>query len=199
MFSKRSDTVIAFLALLVSAFTFYYTTEQFKASDRHNKLSVTPNLRFWLDENQRTDTFTLKLINNGIGPARIKSFELTYKQNRYAFPKRPEWEQVFQHIGMILAVTEADIDWLQSGDVLAVGDEFTIYRFKVSGKVPEIALMASLLELSGEEHDSTDLESQEQKDINYQELRKKLKDLQVSIAYESFYDEEMPPVSFVLN
>lgn len=64
-----SGTVIALLALIL-------TLWQAWVSRRHNKLSVIPYLTTWTHTNHQAYKYHVEIINNGIGPALIKSFKI---------------------------------------------------------------------------------------------------------------------------
>lgn len=64
-----SSAVIALCAL---AFTIWQVSVQRK----HNKLSVTPYLTTWSHSNYDYHRYNLQIINNGVGPALIKKFQI---------------------------------------------------------------------------------------------------------------------------
>ena len=64
-----SSAVIALCAL---GFTIW----QGVVARRHNKLSVTPHLTTWNHSDQNKKLYSIELLNNGIGPALIKSFAI---------------------------------------------------------------------------------------------------------------------------
>lgn len=59
----------AWVALIVMIATIW----QACIARKHNKLSVTPKLTIWKHEDLQNHTFKFDLINNGVGPAIIKS------------------------------------------------------------------------------------------------------------------------------
>jgi hypothetical protein len=64
-----SSAVIALCALALTVCQAWTTR-------RHNRLSVKPHLDTWSDSDEVNNNYTVKLLNNGIGPAVIKSFEI---------------------------------------------------------------------------------------------------------------------------
>lgn len=64
-----SSVVIAMCAVLISIWHGIETR-------RHNRLSVMPHLTTWTYSSDEKQTYTVELINNGIGPALIESFEI---------------------------------------------------------------------------------------------------------------------------
>lgn len=69
--SSNAANVIALCA-------FFATFWQAYISRRHNQLSVTPNLITWthLDDKDEGCYFSVDLLNNGVGPATIKEFDV---------------------------------------------------------------------------------------------------------------------------
>ncbi|MFY0593005.1 MAG: hypothetical protein JXQ92_10180 [Roseivirga sp.] len=85
--TQVSVVIIAVCAVVVSAW-------QVEIAQRHNKLIVRPYLNFfsgWATE----DSWALKLQNEGIGPAVIKSVSLTYKGQVYS-----HWDELLDAVGI---------------------------------------------------------------------------------------------------
>lgn len=78
------DCIINFLsdnsALIVSICALFFTAYQAWLSRQHNKLSVKPSLTTWsetiFDKNRNCYIYESTLINAGLGPAYIKSYEV---------------------------------------------------------------------------------------------------------------------------
>lgn len=64
-----SSAIIAFCA-------FWLTVWQAKITRNHNKLSVTPHLTTWSQRDVANCRYSVELLNNGIGPALIESFNI---------------------------------------------------------------------------------------------------------------------------
>lgn len=62
----------AIIALCALALTLW----QIVVTRCHNKLSVTPHLTTWSHSDEGNNRYQIDLLNNGIGPARIKSFSI---------------------------------------------------------------------------------------------------------------------------
>lgn len=60
------------IALCALGFTIWQGVQ----TRRHNKLSVTPYLATWTNMDHIKKLYSVELLNNGIGPARIKSFSI---------------------------------------------------------------------------------------------------------------------------
>lgn len=67
--SINSSNVIALCALIL-------TVWQAIVARKHNKLSVTPYLTTWTHVDTDKCSYAVEILNNGIGPALIKSFQI---------------------------------------------------------------------------------------------------------------------------
>lgn len=67
--AEFSSTVIALCA-------FGLTIWQACITRKHNKLSVTPHLTTWMHSDKAKNIYAVELLNNGIGPALIDSFQI---------------------------------------------------------------------------------------------------------------------------
>lgn len=76
--SFDTSDVIAFFAFIVSGVAASFTYKQAKQSREHNVLSTRPVLNF-VHKSHEGATKALILSNKGLGPARILSFEIKYK------------------------------------------------------------------------------------------------------------------------
>lgn len=64
-----SSAVVAFCALGLTVWQAFITR-------RHNKLSVRPHLTTWIRSDRTNHLYQIDLLNNGIGPAFILSFQI---------------------------------------------------------------------------------------------------------------------------
>ena len=62
----KPEIIISLAAITLTIVTLFQTR-------RHNKLSVTPHLNTFLDQNTPKECLSLYLMNNGIGPAKINN------------------------------------------------------------------------------------------------------------------------------
>ncbi|OEK01374.1 hypothetical protein BFP97_07520 [Roseivirga sp. 4D4] len=79
---SKSEKLTQFLVMIVAVCAVVVSVWQVRISQQHNKLSVMPYLDFfsgWASDS----TWRLTLMNEGIGPAIIKSTELTYDEKVY--------------------------------------------------------------------------------------------------------------------
>jgi hypothetical protein len=80
LFSDKPEVVVSIAGLVVSICALGYTAYQAYLSREHNKLSVKPSLTTWSDTtyDHITGCYTYEstLMNAGLGPAYIKSYEV---------------------------------------------------------------------------------------------------------------------------
>lgn len=67
--ARFSSAIIAFCALGP-------TIWQARVMRHHNKLSVTPHLTTWSHSDKTSSRYVVELLNNGIGPALMSSFQI---------------------------------------------------------------------------------------------------------------------------
>lgn len=88
---ENFEAIIAVCALAL-------TVNRIVVMRKHNKISVKPFLTGHTDEtsDQHNFTFSLELVNNGLGPAFIKSFEVKHKENALAYMNNDELKDKIQ-------------------------------------------------------------------------------------------------------
>jgi hypothetical protein len=86
-----ATTVIALSAVVVSIWTGYETR-------RHNRLSVKPSLGFLTQQDEAKPQYGLLMTNEGLGPAFVKSWEITY-QNKPMGDFLTGWNNVRNELG----------------------------------------------------------------------------------------------------
>gem|GEM_PF-1172909 len=90
MAMTRSEKITQFGVVAIAVCAVVVSIWQTRISQQHNRLSVMPYLDFfsgWTSDS----TWRLDLMNEGIGPAIIKSTELTYKGKVYS-----HWDAVLE-------------------------------------------------------------------------------------------------------
>jgi len=70
------EAIAGFSSVIIAVCALGLTFWQAKITRRHNKLSVTPHLTTWTQSEQVTGRYSVEILNNGIGPALIKSFSV---------------------------------------------------------------------------------------------------------------------------
>ena len=70
------EAIAGFSSAVVAVCALALTVWQAAISRRHNRLSVTPHLTTWTQPEEATGTYSVEILNNGIGPALIQSFSL---------------------------------------------------------------------------------------------------------------------------
>lgn len=75
------NMTIAVAAVIIALLTALFTAYQAFLSRKHNRLSVKPHLTTWIDDSSDNKFYVIRcdLMNNGIGPAIIKKFEVFFE------------------------------------------------------------------------------------------------------------------------
>lgn len=89
------------LALAVSVCAIALTIYQAYLSRQHNRLSVRPSLSTFVDtdpapDNPRITLISMKLMNSGLGPAYIKSFEILVRGEAFTVKTPDEMRVLVQ-------------------------------------------------------------------------------------------------------
>lgn len=74
-------------SVIIALCAFVLTFTQTIFTVHHNKLSVTPHLTTWENRDAANNRYSIKILNNGIGPALIESFEIEIDGQRVAGDK----------------------------------------------------------------------------------------------------------------
>lgn len=70
------ELVIGIVSVIIAFCALGFTIWQGAQTKRHNKLSVMPHLTTWTHSDNSKNIYVIELLNNGIGPALIKSFQI---------------------------------------------------------------------------------------------------------------------------
>jgi len=70
------EAIAGFSTAVIALCAFVLTIWQGCVMRRHNRLSVRPYLTTWLHSDTAKHIYAIALLNNGLGPALIKSFRL---------------------------------------------------------------------------------------------------------------------------
>lgn len=70
------EAIAGFSSAVIALCALGLTIWQAEIARRHNRLSVTPHLTTWAHSEQATGRHSIEILNNGIGPALIKSFSV---------------------------------------------------------------------------------------------------------------------------
>jgi hypothetical protein len=70
------EAIAGFSTAVIALCAFFLTIWQVFVTRRHNKLSVTPHLTTWSYSDKVNNRYIVELLNNGIGPALINSFQI---------------------------------------------------------------------------------------------------------------------------
>ncbi|NQZ52303.1 MAG: hypothetical protein HRT95_19665 [Moritella sp.] len=191
--SKKIELATAISAILIALASLMFTYYQFTVLVDHNKISATPYLKFWVKKDNQDKSYSLRIKNTGLGPARITNFDVIYNDNKFHFPKKNDWKKIIQLMGKYAITGYITNDTFSKNEVLGAGDETELFKFKSHGKDPDIMIR---LFLSSELAKIQKLESTEQqKETNFKKLIARLVPLDLVIEYESLYKDKMPPLS----
>jgi hypothetical protein len=70
------EAIAGLSSAVIALCAFGITIWQVHITRRHNKLSVTPHLTTWAHSDKVKNMYSVELLNNGIGPALINSFQI---------------------------------------------------------------------------------------------------------------------------
>lgn len=70
------EAIAGFSIAIIALCAFGLTIWQARITQKHNKLSVTPHLTTWSHSDAGNNRYAVELLNNGIGPALINSFQI---------------------------------------------------------------------------------------------------------------------------
>lgn len=70
------EAIAGFSSAVIALCVFGLTVWQACIIRKHNKLSVTPHLTTWTHSDTTKNIYAVELLNNGIGPALINSFQV---------------------------------------------------------------------------------------------------------------------------
>ncbi len=190
----KAETIIATLAFCVAVMSLYYTVEQNRASQEHNRLSVVPHLTFQWEE--RNDLYRIWIKNTGIGPAKISRFELFVDDKPIGDSQNGGWNDVLAMLSDAASGTELDFEWFEEGDGFGSGEERTLLKFRVPRNVAE--RMIAALNPDTEEGDRKAKEALINKVHTglLESAENSLKRLKIRISYSSFYGEKQEPIEF---
>jgi len=78
-----SDKIVSFVAIIVSVFSLFIFVKQTNIIEEQNHLSVMPYLMLETANNSKDATFSIHIMNYGVGPAIIKKRTISYKGKAY--------------------------------------------------------------------------------------------------------------------
>ncbi len=124
-----ASAIIALCALILTVWQAHQTS-------RHNRLSVSPRLTTWLDCSEDRGVYSVELMNNGIGPAVIKSFEMKVDGNEI---QGKQAEQIDKAIKTLFPTQHyiQTVSYLDGGYVMAAKETRTLAALKFQlGSMP---------------------------------------------------------------
>ncbi|MGB2833314.1 MAG: hypothetical protein WBC07_10210 [Methylotenera sp.] len=152
--ADNSNTIIAISALVLTVWQGYITRQ-------HNKLSVVPYLTTWSHADGENGFYSIEIMNNGIGPALIKAFQVFVDGIEI---KGNESELVDKATKKLFGDFEYQSAncFLSSGYMMAEKNKHEIFSIKFIG----------------------------QRKLNYQEYKQTIERARLVIEYESIYKDK---------
>ena len=130
--SSNAANVIAICALVATFWQAYI-------SRQHNKLSVKPYLTTWtnLQDNETSLIFTVDILNNGVGPALIKSFQIYVNEQEI---KGKEDELVKKAFKILFPTypSEPDYAYMTTGYMMPPGGECHLVTATFSAPIASV-------------------------------------------------------------
>lgn len=90
------EVVAALASAIIALCALFLTIWQARQTQRHNKLSVTPFLTTWSTQEFTSHHYRVLLLNNGIGPALIRSFAIEVDGHLVGGPPSDQVERALQ-------------------------------------------------------------------------------------------------------
>ena len=118
---KNAAEIIALCAL-------FFTTWQFSVQRRHNKVSVLPHLNCYVHRSEihNKGKVIVRAINNGLGPAFIKSFTLTLDGDPINFDLLQDARLLFNQVLGNVRTFKYNITLLDNDGSLQINDSVDI-------------------------------------------------------------------------
>lgn len=118
-----SDKIVSFVAITVSVFSLFIFVRQTNIIEEQNHLSVMPYLMLETANNGENATFSVHIVNYGVGPAIIKKRLIKYKGETYDMEFH---EFLNQHIPAMDSVNIRNWTTLQVGVAIPAGSDRNI-------------------------------------------------------------------------
>jgi len=113
---NNMEAIVAVCALLLTIY-------QFISSHKHNKLSVTPYIANYSEttENDNNAVFSFEVANNGIGPAKIKTWEVCLNKENI---EKSKFSSLENYVNYVLAGRKSSVSFghLQKGHLMSIGE-----------------------------------------------------------------------------
>ncbi len=78
-----SDKIVSVVALAISLFTLYIFVRQTNIIEEQSRRSVMPYLMLDSANNSANNTYSISIVNYGVGPAIVESRKIYYKNKMY--------------------------------------------------------------------------------------------------------------------
>ena len=141
----NSERILSLSAMSISFITLIIFIYQTNLMSRQNALSILPYLQLSTSDNSAASTYSLSVLNHGVGPAIIESVILEYKGKRYDLKDYDDYLfNVLKQIEPELdSITSLDTSTLDKG--IAIPANATYRVFSVHNSEPEYRLLMEKL------------------------------------------------------
>ncbi|OEE78176.1 hypothetical protein A1OQ_21840 [Enterovibrio norvegicus FF-162] len=156
----ETNTIISLSSVIIALSALGITIYQAYLGRKHNKLSLRPHLHYWFDNSELDNVYSFEVINNGIGPAKVKTFEVTL--NGETVEERGT-RQLSTALYTVFSGYELELttSYLDKGNCISPNKSIELFKISFSNDTP----------------------------ISEREYKEKLNQISVVITYESFYKE----------
>ena len=133
------DRIVGISAIIISLCTLIMFIYQTKMIHQQSRLSVTPRLAFTtsLQENDSTSTYSITLMNKGIGPAIIQNAKIIYNDTEHDFDISDFLEKEFPNLDQ--KGQAWSFSTLEEGDALSAGESSVLLSCSIKNdKLAEV-------------------------------------------------------------
>ena len=154
LIADNSSMIIAISALVLTVWQAYITRQ-------HNKLTVAPYLTTWSQADDENGFYSIEIMNNGIGPALIKAFQVFVDGVEIKGPDSELVDKATKRLFGGYNYQTANC-FLSSGYMMGEKNKHEIFCIKFTG----------------------------QRKLNYQEYKQTIERARLVIEYESIYKDK---------
>ena len=131
MEDKKIEVTLSIIAVVISAIALYLSIESNKAAITHNELSVTPILQSgYLTSPSSQQKLNFRIKNVGLGPAIIKSAEISYMGEKLSPIDSVKLKQFLPDLG-----TDLYTRGISEGQVIPQGETYIIIEDTMNREV----------------------------------------------------------------
>lgn len=123
-----SDKLVGIVAIFISLITLIIFVKQTNIMEKQSRLSVMPYLLIETSDNGLEKTFTIDIVNYGVGPAIIEEIQILYNKKTYTMDFHEFAISQFPEMDSINIINSSSID-----PGLAISSEGVRTMIKVGG------------------------------------------------------------------